>query len=187
MTTSERRRLAAAAARHPEDAELAALAAPRRRTVKPVRKARLAARKESRMERNARTHALRVEVSRRAAGKCELCGNADDPRTPLEMHHLLPGRGRRTQQQALENCLMVCAMCHAVGHGRILYVGGNLLAWAARHGYSATAAVIRRRMDKALIADPTWPRDADETARLGPDSIPRDECRAPRAEGGERP
>jgi 5-methylcytosine-specific restriction endonuclease McrA len=128
--------------------------------------------KLTRSQRNDATAYLRRICSDRAAGKCELCGQSEDGRSSLEMHHLLPGRGRRTQQQAKDNCVMVCGMCHAIGHGRVLMVADNLMSWAKRHGYTETAHVIRRRIDKALIADPSWPRDADETARLGPSTIP---------------
>jgi 5-methylcytosine-specific restriction endonuclease McrA len=130
------------------------------------------AEKLTRSQRNDATAHLRRICSDRAGGRCELCGQTEDGRAPLEMHHLLPGRGRRTQQQAKDNCVMVCGMCHAIGHGRILMVGDNLLRWAKSHSYSATEAVIRRRIDKALVADPSWPRDAAETARLGPSTIP---------------
>ena len=118
-----------------------------------------------REERNARTAEVRAECVKRADGKCELCGKDGGD---AEMHHLLPGQGRRTQEQAVSNCIMVCSFCHAVFHRRILYAGPLLLEWAAKHGYAEAAANVRRRMDKALLADPTWPRDEDETRRLGP-------------------
>lgn len=140
----------------------------KRRRVAPKRAARIETKRATREERNERTSGIRAACVKRAAGNCELCGAIDDPRSPLEMHHLLPGRGRRTQEQSVSNCIMVCGMCHSVGHGRILYVGGSLLAWARKHGYRETEATIRRRIDKALIADPSWPRDEDETRRLGP-------------------
>ena len=128
--------------------------------------------KMTRSQRNDATAYLRRICSDRAGGKCELCGQEESGRSSLEMYHLLPGRGRRTQQQAKDNCVMVCGMCHAIGHGRILMVADNLMSWARRHGYAATETVVRRRIDKALIADPSYPRDADETARLGPSTIP---------------
>lgn len=130
------------------------------------------AKKMDREDQRAETAAIREVVARRAGGKCELCDGADDPRLPLEMHHLLSGRGRRVQQQAPDNCIMVCGMCHAIGHRRILMVGDNLLAWATRHGYGQTWTVIRRRIDKALLLDLSWPRSPDEIARLGPSSHP---------------
>jgi hypothetical protein len=140
--------------------------APRR---KPGREAKQA----SRMGRAEAAYALRAACEKRADGKCETCGNEASPDYPLHMHHILPGRGRRRQEQAVENCVMACMWCHEFAHGgRILYVGPGLLAWAERHGYREARENVRRRMDKALLADPSWPRDADETARLGPDTHP---------------
>lgn len=138
-----------------------------------LRKARKSAprRKEKRAtkeETNDRTAEIRAACVKRAGGECELCSAPNDDRLPAEMHHLLPGRGRRTQEQAVENCIMVCSMCHAIGHGRILMVADSLIGWARRHGYAETEKAIRYRIDKALLADPTWPRDEDETRRLGP-------------------
>jgi hypothetical protein len=143
------------------------------RRVAPKRAASVEAKAQSRMDRAQRTFEVREACAKRAGGKCETCGNEATEEFPLQMHHLLPGRGRRQQQQAPENCVMVCMWCHEFGHGgRIMYVGPGLLAWADRYGYREARDNIRRRMDKALIADPTWPRDADEVARLGPGEGP---------------
>lgn len=45
---------------------------------------------------------------RRADGCCEVCGR----KTALEMHHILSGRGNRTQQERLETVIMLCEFCH---------------------------------------------------------------------------
>jgi hypothetical protein len=171
MTTSEARRWQDSpdpSVRAEARRVLAARSSRSRRTA-PKRKPGREAKAASRMERAQRTYDIRAACEQRADGKCETCGNEASPDYPLHMHHLLPGRGRRTQEQDVSTCVMVCMWCHEFGHsGRILYVGPGLLAWAERHGYRAAYDNVRRRMDKALLADPTWPRDEDETARLGP-------------------
>jgi 5-methylcytosine-specific restriction endonuclease McrA len=152
--------------------QLAARSA-RSKRVAPKRAASVERKAASRMERAEAAYALRTACEKRAGGKCETCGNEASADYPLHMHHLLPGRGRRRQEQAVENCVMACMWCHEFAHGgRILYVGPGLLAWAERHGYREARDNVRRRMDKALLADPTWPRDEDETARLGPSQHP---------------
>ena len=143
---------------------------PRRKIARPRSPGKT--RDERRDERRDQTAAIREACAKRAGGKCETCGTEESAAYPLQMHHLLPGRGRRREQQAVENCVMVCMWCHEFGHGRILYVGPGLLAWADKHGYRAAYNNVRRRMDKALIADPTWPRDEDEVRRLGPARSP---------------
>ena len=127
-----------------------------------------------REDRAARTAEIRAACVARADGKCEVCEQPENERFPTEMHHLLMGRGRRTQDQDVSNCIMVCPVCHAVGHGRILQVGDVLIEWSRKHGYAETERAIRYRIDKALLADRTWPRDEDETRRLGP-AVPKQE------------
>lgn len=82
------------------------------------------------------TAAIRAEVEKRAEGKCESCGGADDgrPLGRLEMHHVLGGIGRRRQMQAVENCMMVCRFCHGLLNGHP-YGACNVVAWAERYGY----------------------------------------------------
>lgn len=127
---------------------------------------------------NQRTAEIRAACVKRCEGKCEMCGQPEHPSFPLEMHHLLSG-GRRRWDQKVTNCLMVCPFCHDVCGGRILYAAGGLTKWAEKHGDAEARASIRRRIDKALLADPMWPRDEDETRRLGPDSIPREHKEIP--------
>lgn len=178
--------LAYAASGPPSVREAAERLKPKRRPRKNLAVGRM---KPSRMDLAKRTTEVYDAVRKRAEGKCELCGQPEADGWRHEMHHLLMGSGKRRQDQDPSNCLMVCPMCHAIGHRRILMAGPGLLAWAAKYGYTRTAEVIQRRIDKALRADPAWPRNEDETRRLGPDSIPRDpqhEARA-RSSGGGTP
>jgi hypothetical protein len=169
MTRTESRRLLAATSLE-EVARIVGGTAPKRRPAKRFDVGRM---KPTKADLNDRTAAVRAEVVKRADGHCEMCGNMDDPRYPLEMHHLLAGRGRRRWDQAASNCLMVCPFCHDVCGGRILYAEGFLRSWARKYGYADTLKIIERRVDKALLADPFWPRNEDQTRRLGPDSTPK--------------
>ena len=79
----------------------------RREKTRGTRLAKVAKRATLREE----TAELRAKVVLLAGGKCERCG---DEVAPLwgHMHHLYPGRGRRTQEQSVTNCAWLCGRCH---------------------------------------------------------------------------
>lgn len=74
-------------------------------------------RKESREARRKRhaeeTAAIREERMRISRGVCEEIG-CSQPAT--QMHHLLPGHGRRRQQQHVDTVRMLCVIHHAERH-----------------------------------------------------------------------
>ncbi len=53
-------------------------------------------------------------VSERAGGLCELCMEYK----PLQLHHIIGGRGKRTQCETEYSCIMLCMDCHSEVHSR---------------------------------------------------------------------
>lgn len=51
---------------------------------------------------------VRKAVELRAGGRCELTGEYG----PLELHHILGGRGKRKELERAETCIMLAARLH---------------------------------------------------------------------------
>ena len=54
-------------------------------------------------------------VSDRAGGLCELCYQYK----PLQLHHIVGGRGKRKQHETVDSCIMLCLDCHDDVEGNI--------------------------------------------------------------------
>jgi 5-methylcytosine-specific restriction endonuclease McrA len=129
--------------------KILALLAPRKKNEK--QKATQKRKLQGAAARRAASGVLRQAVFDRAAGLCEFCGVvANHSCAPRHLHHLEGGSGRRTQKQAIENCVALCVLCHRAYHRRPADYLLLVKQWAERHGYPLPS-IIRKAEASAQL------------------------------------
>ena len=63
---------------------------------------------------NAEWRALRNEVLKRDNYQCCQCGaGAEESGYPLEIHHIIPPKGKKELFYNIDNCVTLCKWCHS--------------------------------------------------------------------------
>jgi len=97
-----------------------------------------------RRSKSAELKVIRVEVEKRAGGKCENCGARFSPASPAELDHQF---GRVRAKQSVRNCWMLCRPCHRARTNN----SPSATWWWARISTWAHALNYRATMEAACV------------------------------------